>query len=69
MDLPSGDQAGENSPALKESGVSRLGLPLGGSISQSFPIAWNTSLFPSGEALCQRMNFASKASSRSGRGE
>jgi len=69
MVLPLGDHAGENSPGVNESGVRRLGLPLGKSMSQSLPMAWNTSCLPSGEALCQRINFASNASSRSGSGD
>src|SRR5882724_12195048 len=69
MVLPLGDHAGENSPGVKVSGVRRLGLPLGRSMSQSLSMAWNTSCLPSGEALCQRINFASNESSRSGSGD
>src|SRR5712664_1112465 len=67
--LPLGDHAGENSPGMNESGVRRLGLPLGRSMSQSLSTAWNTSCLPSGEALCQRINLASNASSRKGSGD
>ncbi len=61
--FPSGDHAGENSPGMNDSGVSRLGLPLGKSMSQSLSIAWNAMRLPSGEAVCQRINFASNAAS------
>src|SRR5580692_919610 len=60
MVFPSGDHAGENSPGVNESGVNLFGFPLGKSMSHSLWTAWNTMRLPSGEAVCQRMNFASK---------
>ena len=60
---PSGDQAGAYSKGAKPSGVRRRGVPLGRSITHTRPTAWKASRRPSGEALCQRVNFTASASS------
>ena len=61
---PSGDHAGLNScTGAKFSGVARRGVPAGRSATQTRPMAWKATVEPSGEAVCQRRNSASKGPS------
>src|SRR5580704_19765642 len=63
IERPSGDHEGEYSKGANESGVSRCGVPEGKSMIQIRPTAWNASLLPSGDAVCQRVNCTSKGPS------